>query len=250
MSAPRELSWQEEYRRRFYTSRRGWIDGTPEFHALIKDCYTPSDKILEVGAGPSNPTSDFLATLGALSAVDPDADVLSNRSVEDAKILDGDRFPFDDAQFGLCVSNYVVEHIANAAAHLSEVARVLRPGGRYVFRTVNRNHYLGLISWLTPHFVHTLIANRARGLPAESHEPYPTVYALNTANAIRRAAGGAGFEVEQLRYVEKEPTYAQFSRMVYLGMVAYERAVNALPSLAPLRVNLFVVLRKPRGEFL
>jgi ubiquinone/menaquinone biosynthesis C-methylase UbiE len=223
----------------------GWVDGTTEFHSLIRHSYTPGDKILEIGAGPSNPTTTFLASLGHVWGLDPDSEVLSNTALTDARVLATAQYPFPDSEFGLCVSNYVVEHVADGLSHLKEVARVLRPGGRYVFRTVNRFHYLGLIASATPHSFHKLVANPARQLSADSHEPYPTVYAMNTARVIRRTAARVNLEVEQLNFVEKEPAYGRFSRIAYLAMMAYERAVNAVTLLAPFRVNLFVVLRKP-----
>lgn len=239
------MNWQQAYHSRFYGSRPGWVDGTTEFHSLIRQAYAHGDKILEVGAGPSNQTTNFLTSIGDVVGLDPDPAVMQNDALVEAKILTGDRFPFADGEFGLCVSNYVVEHVTDSLNHLREVARVLRPGGHYVFRTVNRSHYLGLITWLTPHFVHKLVANRARGLPIDSHDPYPTVYAMNTATAIRSAARHAGFEVAELNFVEKEPVYGRFPRIVYLGMMTYERAVNSVTLLAPLRANLFVALRKP-----
>lgn len=238
-------SWQQRFQSRFYNPETGWVDGTTEFHSLVRSVCGAGEKILEIGSGPSNQTSAFLAALGELHGIDPDPDILTNEALVTATVLEGDKYPFPDDEFSLCVSNYVVEHVRDGATHLREVARVLRPGGRYAFRTVNRLHYLALISSATPHWFHKLVANRARGLAPNSHDPYPTVYALNTASAIREAARAAELEVETLLLVEKEPTYGQFSRIAFFLMMAYERMVNSLGFLAPLRVNLFVVLRKP-----
>src|SRR6267142_3003298 len=173
-------SWQERFQSRFYNPKKGWVDGTTEFHALVRQVCSPGERILEIGSGPSNQTSSFLASLGELHGIDPDPDIRTNRALTTARVLNGDVYPYSDNEFSLCVSNYVVEHVSDGSAHLGEIARVLRPGGRYVFRTVNRMHYLALISSVTPHWFHKLVANRARGLPWDSHDPYPTVYALNT----------------------------------------------------------------------
>lgn len=244
MTSPR-LSWQERFQSRFYNPEAGWVDGTTEFHSLIRRVCGPNERILEIGSGPTNQTSAFLASVGEVHGIDPDPAVRTNQALTSATVLNGDVYPFSDNEFSLCVSNYVVEHVRDGVAHLGEVARVLRPGGCYVFRTVNSMHYLALISSVTPHWFHKLVANRARGLSSDSHDPYPTVYAMNTASAIRGAATTAGLQVEHLLFVEKEPTYGRFSRVVFLVMMAYERVVNSLSYLAPLRVNLFVVLRKP-----
>jgi 2-polyprenyl-3-methyl-5-hydroxy-6-metoxy-1,4-benzoquinol methylase len=170
---------------------------------------------------------------------------MRNDALESGSVMEGDRFPVGDGAFDCCVSDYVVEHVTNGAAHLREVHRVLRPGGAYVFRTVNRFHYVALIAAATPHRFHTLVANRARRLPRGTHDPYPTVYAMNTLSAIERASENAGLTIDVIEWSEKEPAYGRFSRLAFFPMLFYERLVNSSTRLARLRANLYVVLRKP-----
>jgi SAM-dependent methyltransferase len=198
-----------------------------------------------VGAGPTNRTSAFLASLGELDGLDISDEVKGNEYLRQCFVIEDDRFPIADASYDLVVSDYVAEHVKRPATHLAEIARVLRPGGCYAFRTPNRFHYVALAAQITPFSVHALIANRLRGLPAEAHEPYPTVFALNTPSAVRRHAKRAGLEVARIDLVEKEPSYGIFARPAFLVFMAYERVVNASETLAFLRANLFVVLRKP-----
>ncbi len=237
------MSWQRDYVQRFYRDRPGWQDGTEEFHALCRARIASGGRILEIGAGPSNRTSRFLAGLGTVWGVDPDPAVLGNESLTRAGLLDGDRIPFDDASFDAAVSNYVAEHVAQPHAHLNEVRRVLKPGAPYLLRTPNRYHYVAIIAALTPHWFHVLVANRARNQVGE-HDPYPTVYAMNTERAIRRLARETDFEVAELELVEKEPSYALASRAMFLAGMAYERVVNASELSRSLRANLFVVLTR------
>jgi SAM-dependent methyltransferase len=229
---------------RFYRSRPGWTDGTTDFHALCSAAAPTDAKILEVGAGPTNPTSAFLATLGQLHGVDVDDEVRGNVHLASSALMRDDRFPFPDASFDMVVSNYVVEHVGDAAAHLSEVCRVLRDGGAYLFRTPNLFHYVALVSRAVSHRTHKLLANRLRNLPPGSHDPWPTVYAMNTPASVRRHARQAGFEVERLDMVEKEPSYGMAARPLFLAFMTYERLVNTTEWLAPLRANMFVTLRK------
>jgi SAM-dependent methyltransferase len=251
------MSWQDAWMDRFYRSRPGWTDGTTQFHALCRAATAtataaaataaapPRAKILEIGAGPTNPTSAFLATLGELHGIDVDDELRGNVHLASAAVMQGDRYPFPDASFDLAVSNYVVEHVGDAAAHLSEIHRVLRNGGRYLFRTPNLFHYVALVSRAVSHGTHKLVANRLRNLSPDHHEPWPTVYVMNTPAAVRRHARLAGFDVERLDMVEKEPTYGMAARPLFLVFMAYERIVNASERLAPMRANMFVVLRKP-----
>jgi 2-polyprenyl-3-methyl-5-hydroxy-6-metoxy-1,4-benzoquinol methylase len=238
-------TWQDKYTNRFYSRASGWIDGTEEFHRLCRRLIGPGAKILEIGAGPSNPTSQFLATCGELHGIDPDPSVTSNKALTTAAVMTDGMFPLPDASFDCCVSNYVLEHVADPEKHLREVVRVLKPSGAYAFRTPNRYHYVSLVSSVTPHWFHQLVANWLRHLPNDSHDPYPTVYALNSSSAIRRWAAAVGLEVEQLRLVEKDPSYGMRSRALFLAFTVYERIVNLTDWLANFRANIFGVLRKP-----
>jgi SAM-dependent methyltransferase len=202
-------------------------------------------EILEVGAGPTNPTSAFLATLGVLRGVDACDEALANAHLLEARLTRPDgTYTYDNETFDAAVSNYVVEHVADPRTHLGEIRRVLRPGGRYLFRTPNLFHYVAIVSRFTPHSFHLLVANKLRALPDDNHDPWPTIYAMNTPAAVRRLAAETGFEVEELRLVEKEPSYGMYARPLFLLFMAYERAVNATDLLASLRCNLFVVLRR------
>lgn len=58
---------------------------------------------------------------------------------------DGCRLPFPNEAFGTVVSNCVLEHIPDVEGVLAEVARVLRPGGRFYF-SVPSPAFLSLLS--------------------------------------------------------------------------------------------------------
>jgi SAM-dependent methyltransferase len=238
-------SWQERYVARFYDRSAGWVDGTSQFHELVAARVPARARILEVGAGASNPTSRFLATLGELHGVDIDAAVELNTALASATVLESPRYPCEDESFDACVSDYVLEHVEDPAAHFAEVARVLRPGGVYCFRTPNRYHYVTAVARMTPHWFHVLVANRLRNLPAEQAAPHPTFYAANSERRLRGLAQSAGLEVEQLVSIEKEPSYGMSSRALFFAFMAYERLVNATELAAILRVNILGVLHKP-----
>jgi SAM-dependent methyltransferase len=241
------MTWQQAYLERFYCASRGWVDGTTEFHAMCAAHIRRGSAILEVGAGPSNETSRYLSSLGPVWGVDVDPAVEANDALTEACVLATAAYPFADARFDACVSDYVLEHVENPMAHFAEVARVLRPGGVYVFRTPGRYHYVTVVSRLTPHAFHRAVANRLRNRDADAHAPYPTHYRANSRRAIRRAAARTGLGVRELRMVEKEPAYGMAARPLFLGFMCYERAVNASPLFAALRANIFGVLERPQS---
>jgi 2-polyprenyl-6-hydroxyphenyl methylase / 3-demethylubiquinone-9 3-methyltransferase len=51
----------------------------------------------------------------------------------------GEALPYADARFDAVVCVDVLEHVADLDRVLAETARVLRPGGKFLFDTINRN---------------------------------------------------------------------------------------------------------------
>lgn len=231
--------WQDSYLETFYPEASWRRDGTRDFFQLLKE--HAGGKILEIGAGPFNATSDYLRTLGELHGIDVDPEALGNQALTTSALFTDD-FPFPDNTFDSCVSNYVCEHLDDPRRHLTEVFRVLKPSGTYVFRTPNRFHYTSIVASLTPHSFHLKTANRLRAI--DGHDPYPTRYRLNSRARIQHLTQEAGFKLEDLRLVEKEPSYGMSSRFLFLTFTAYERLINSAEIFAPLRSSLFVVLRK------
>jgi SAM-dependent methyltransferase len=234
-----QTPWQDAYLEKYYPQTSWRRDGTRDFFKILeKYC---KGQILEVGAGPTNTTSEYLATLGELHGIDVDDEVLQNAALKTASLITGS-FPFSNQTFDSCVSNYVCEHLEDPRQHLEEVWRVLKPGGTYVVRTPNRLHYIAIVSSLTPHSFHVRTANKLRGI--DGHDPYPTRYRFNSKRRIRRLAQETGFEVEYFRLLEKEPSYGMSSRALFLLFTAYERVINLTEALSMFRSSIFVVLRK------
>lgn len=229
---------------KYYFSRPGYVGGTQQFHELCGRYIASGSKILEIGAGPRNATSDYLATLGTVTGVDLTNEIAGNTALTEYHLYDGATLPFAADSFDACVSNYVVEHVQDPERHFMEVSRVLRPGGSYLFRTPNMYHYVTTASRLLPHSLHRAWANRLRVLATDAHEPWPTVYRANTKRAIMSLAKRTGLRLAHCELSEKEPSYGRASVMLFYPMLAYERIVNATTRLEMFRSNFFVALTK------
>ena len=120
---------------------------------------------------------------------------------------------------------------------------MLKPGGVFLFRTPNLFHYVSLISFLTPHFIHQLCRKFVHGV-GDQPDPYPTFYRLNSERRIQRHCNDVGLQAIELQMIEKEPSYLMFSRPAFLAGVAYERTVNSSDWFKSLRVNIFGALRR------
>ena len=67
--------------------------------------------------------------------------------------VDGTTLPFQDGRFDAVVSFQVIEHVDEPDGYLSEIVRVLRPGGRAIFTTPNKAIRLdpGIAPWNKHH---------------------------------------------------------------------------------------------------
>ncbi|HED54778.1 MAG TPA: class I SAM-dependent methyltransferase [Phycisphaerales bacterium] len=65
------------------------------------------------------------------------------------QLADGGLIPFEDNSFDVVASFDVFEHIPDSDVHLGEVARVLKPGGRYLLQSPNKwtNSIFETIRW-------------------------------------------------------------------------------------------------------
>ncbi|MEQ1729650.1 MAG: class I SAM-dependent methyltransferase [Vicinamibacterales bacterium] len=184
---------------------------------------------------------DFRNDVDFVVGVDADPASAGNPFVNAVVLANGTALPFREGSFGVVAARYVFEHLDDPRAILRELARVLVPGGRIVFLTPNLWHYVTLIAWLTPAWVHRA-AKRRHGV--EHGDVFHTHYRANTESALRRLASETGYQVVSLEFVEASPNYLEFSRLLYRCGVAYERIVSRWDALRMFRVNLVVTLER------
>jgi ubiquinone biosynthesis O-methyltransferase len=109
--------------------------------------------VLDVGCG-AGFMAEAMAVRGArVAGIDPSAEAIgvaterlgANRLAIDYRVGTGEALPFADAAFDVVVCVDVLEHVADPRAVLSEIRRVLRPEGWFLFDTINRTWLAGLV---------------------------------------------------------------------------------------------------------
>jgi len=221
-------------------------DGTLIFYDWLRRYTRNEFTVLNIGAGPTadRKIKSLKGEVKRVVGVDTDKAVLENEDLDAAMVIEKNKFPFGDEYFDLAWADYVMEHVEDPKGFLKEVNRVLKPGASFFFRTPNKYHYVSFIGRMTPHWFHERVANRARGLASDAHEPYPTYYRLNCGKEITGRARSAGFKLVELKFVEAEPSYLVFNPIAFRIGVAYERFVNRYDGLQGLRSNIFGRLEK------
>lgn len=212
------------------------------FRQFILPHVTYQTSMLDLGAGSGRILQmNFRGVVAKVCGIDLDPRVTTNPLLDEAKLTDGSHIPYPDESFDIVVADNVVEHIADPAVVFREVGRVLKPGGRFLFKTPNKHHYMPLIARITPHSFHRLI-NRLRG--RDETQTFPTLYRANCRSDVVRIASETGFAVASLQRIEGRPEYMRLAWPLYLLGIAYERIVNRFAALEPFRIVLMVELVK------
>lgn len=173
---------------------------------LLRSEVGVGDRWLDIGCGKdvcwilSKKELDHLVGSAAyVVGIDVDEGIAENTSLTYRVMAAGEQLPFRDKAFDLVTANMVVEHVADPTLVLSEVSRVLRPGGRFLFITPNRLSPYFLVAHAMPTSMKKRIVGFLEGRREE--EIFPTHYRLNTPGTIKQLALDNGFQVQHLSLV-------------------------------------------------
>lgn len=112
-----------------------------------------ADRALVVGCGDGREAGILSRELGADTiGIGFDDGRFDHEAAAPARLIemDAQRLSFEDDSFDLVYSFHALEHIPDPRAALSEIGRVLQPGGRYLVGTPNKSRLFGYIGAAEP----------------------------------------------------------------------------------------------------
>lgn len=119
-------------------------------------------RVLEVGCGPGEAAATIAASGADVEAID-----ISERMVElarargiSARVGDVQELPFEDESFDAALAAWMLYHVPDVERGLSELARVLRPGGTLVAVTNRVDHLRELRELLGGEFPTSAFSDR------------------------------------------------------------------------------------------
>lgn len=227
-----------------WTYRTFWTKEVHPYRLLerrLLDLARPGLAILDAGCGHTAPN---LQPLRASGAALYGIDLVPLAAQDGMELIEADlgKVPLPDASIDLIYSRSVMEHVTDPDAVYAEAARLLKPGGRWIFLTANRWDYVSLVSRLTPNRFHAAIVRRFEG--REEFDVFPTAYRTNDRGQIAHYAQAHGFSIDRFERHGQYP--AMFYRVGPLFLLAtlYEKLVIRSRLLAGLRGWLYVELVK------
>jgi SAM-dependent methyltransferase len=214
---------QTAYRERYRASNPGWRSSGDEFDAVVERRLTPESAVLDLGCGRTGGIERFWRKARLAVGVDPDLQSLAERRQGMPVVQGGgDHLPFAGASFDMVVSVWVLEHLAAPDRVFKEVARVLKPGGHFIFLTPNAwnplvvgNRVGQVAPWLQQQLV-SGVYGRDKG------DTFGVRYRANTTSRLRAIAGETGFSVVALAVIA-DPTYVAFNGLLFRAAVLGER---------------------------
>jgi SAM-dependent methyltransferase len=172
---------------------------------ICRELGTPRPHILDVGCG-TGANLELLGKYGDAEGVDVSEAALAfcrARGLENVKLGEAEKLPYADNSFDLVTGLDVVEHLDDDVAGLSEMRRVLKPGGRALLFVPAFMFLWGVQDDISHH-------RRRYTIPG-----------------LRRAVEAAGFEVERT-------TYANIS---FFAPILAGRALMKVTGLKPASEN-------------
>ncbi len=169
----------------YQTYARNWWDGSQRFLRLLHNIVPArmqhfsavvgnwtGKTVLDLGCG-GGFMAEALARAGAnVIGVDPSAPAVAAAQEHareggltiDYRVGTGERIPLESASTDCVVCVDVLEHVENVDTVLDEIRRVLKPGGIFLFDTINRTPVATMV---LVHFGETVLGLLPRG----THDP-------------------------------------------------------------------------------
>jgi SAM-dependent methyltransferase len=231
-----------------------WLKPGIEFHQHryargLAESMPSGCRWLDVGAGtkihdgwlaPSE--GELAARAQVLVGCDMVTDHLArNQFLTAAVAADAGALPFVSDSFDIVTANMVLEHLQDPRRVFAEVARVLVPGGRFLFVTPNHaNPAIWLASVVLSPRVRKAMASVVESR-AEEHV-FITHYRANSTNAIKLNVSGLPLRIRRLDHFSGEP----FIRKPWIGTFVEGLWIKLLEreSFAAFRTNLFGEMEK------
>ncbi len=241
--------------------QHSWVTADELRADIPRLALSPSSRFLDLGCGPGGPLTFVLETVGclgtgvelsptALRSARKRADSLGVGALFSAQ--EGDLnlpLPFEPGSFDAAMSLDVVPHLRDRSVFFREVARVLRPGGKFLFtdggvvtgsvsnEEVRMRGFHGYTQFVAPGWNEILLESAGfRWIEIENRTPSVSKNAGGRLAAmeahrteLERASGEAEL-LAQKAYLETVVEMAQrgaLSRMMYLAEV--DTASSSIP---------------------
>ena len=219
------------------------------YHEFLDGALEPGSDWLDLGCGhqimPPWVGADepnLVSRCHSVAGIDVDFASLEKNQIFSGRVAQAnlEQIPFADESFDLVTANMVIEHLSEPLQVLNEVRRVLRPGGRFLYHTPNRNAPAMRIADRTPDALKKRIVWWLER--REESDIFKTFYRMNTVEDITALADAAGLKVQRLVQMSSSAITYRLGPFA-LPELLFLRALEA-DRFKHLRTNVIATLEK------
>ena len=220
---PLSLEQQNTYRIRYAALTPGWRPATEVYEALIRERLRSGCRVLDLGCGRGGALEQLGVAVDHPLGLDPDLQSLIEHRLPELPrmVAPSDAIPLVARSVDLALSSWVLEHLPDPVRTFREVARVLRPGGVFIFLAPGAWSPAALLNRALRPLQNTLVPllyGRAED------DAFPVVYRANTRRQIDTLACDAGLTCEAFHAI-KDPTYFAFHPLMFRFNVVLARVL-------------------------
>ncbi len=185
--------------RLWFENPRLSVDDTLFYLGLIHPLLPHCELVVDVGCGRGAYAEyefdgpnvfDFRGQGRRVVGLDQDPAAAANPFLDGFhQLVPSEEWPVETASADLVTADWVLEHVENPTEFVGEVARVLRPGGAFVARSVSRRSLLALASRRVPNERHASIIRRLQP-SRRSVDVFPAFYRMNSQRVLARLLDG------------------------------------------------------------
>ncbi len=171
------------------------LDSAHVFMVSAQAVAARSRIVAEVGCGrgvlvdltePGGAWQDLRGEGRTVIGIDIEQTGEANPVIDEFRLIGEDgRWPLDDASVDLAVSDFVLEHVIEPEDFVREVARVVRPGGVFIARTISRHSVLAAAARIVPNDRHAKALEHLQP-GREERDVFGTAYKMNTRKDLAR----------------------------------------------------------------
>jgi SAM-dependent methyltransferase len=206
---------QLRYKRLFKKEFPDWDDSMVLLKRAVQGVAMVGSTVLDFGCGRGNFVLDELeGVFSQKIGFDVDEESTRGNKTNNEIIIGipGKSLPFSDQYFDAIVSLWVLEHIEDPNILMSEIFRILKPGGFFAFVTPNKKSLLVIIRRMLSDGFSQIVLKKLYG--REDEDIFKVYYRMNTKKDIINLAHTYGFEISFLEE-NVDPSYTAFNALTY-----------------------------------
>jgi len=206
-------------------------------------------RVLELGCG-NGIAQDTSAPLAIgreadeLWGLEPDAKIAKPAHVTNFQHALMETAKLPESYFDTAYSCLVMEHVADPVGFMRALHRVMKPGGEYLFMTMNARHYfVRIASTMRALHVDEFVLRKVRPGVVEDYH-YPVQYRFNHPTSIARVCRETGFEEPRFAFVEFRGPAPYFPGPLkpFFNLMEWKRRRFHNPKVL---LELYCLVRKP-----